>query len=333
MAHSQDVHSADFGHDHQAHEHDHAHDLRKTGKRTLVAVLVMLSVQLTIEIIGGIMSGSLGLLAHATHMITDAVAVALALFAMWIAERPATISRTFGFHRTEVLVVLFNALALWVLASWILYEAYGRFTDHTAGHGHEVEGSIMLIVAIGGLAINSASAWILYRSSSNSINVEGVFWHIMADLMGSIAVVISAVITLLYDWDIVDPILSVVIAALILVTSVRLAIKVFNVLLQSTPRGLDMYRLCNALEDVDGVTLIHDVHAWTLTPGYEFFSAHILIDPGYSGDREVLLRRLKHIARKEFGIRHITIQVEQSVADCTEDHHVDHLEATQLAKT
>ncbi len=216
MAHSQDIHSADFGHEHQAHEHEHAHDLRKTGKRTLVAVLVMLSVQLTIEIIGGIMSGSLGLLAHATHMITDAVAVALALFAMWIAERPATISRTFGFHRTEVLVVLFNALALWVLASWILYEAYGRFTDHTAGHGHEVEGSIMLIVAIGGLAINSTSAWILYRSSSNSINIEGVFWHIMADLMGSIAVVISAVITLLFDWDIVDPILSVVIAALIL---------------------------------------------------------------------------------------------------------------------
>ena len=261
MAHSQNVHSADFGHDRHAHEHDHAHDLRKTGKRTLVAVLVMLSVQLTIEIIGGIMSGSLGLLAHATHMITDAVAVALALFAMWIAERPATISRTFGFHRTEVLVVLFNALALWVLASWILYEAYGRFTDHTAGHGHEVEGSIMLIVALGGLAINSASAWILYRSSSNSINVEGVFWHIMADLMGSIAVVISAVITLLFDWDIVDPILSVVIAALILVTSVRLAIKVFNVLLQNTPRGLDMYRLCNTLEDVEGVTLIHDVHA------------------------------------------------------------------------
>ena len=94
-----------------------------------------------------------------------------------------------------------------------------------------------------------------------------------------------------------------------------------------------MYRLCNALEDVEGVTLIHDVHAWTLTPGYEFFSAHILIEPGYEGDREVLLRRLKHIARKEFGIRHITIQVEQSVADCTEDHHADHLEATELART
>ena len=175
MAHSQDVHSADFGHDHQAHEHEHAHDLRKTGKRTLVAVLVMLSVQLTIEIIGGIMSGSLGLLAHATHMITDAVAVALALFAMWIAERPATISRTFGFHRTEVLVVLFNALALWVLASWILYEAYGRFTDHTAGHRTKSRCSIMLIVAIGGSTANVAPGY--YRSSSNSINVEGVFAH------------------------------------------------------------------------------------------------------------------------------------------------------------
>ena len=106
-----------------------------------------------------------------------------------------------------------------------------------------------------------------------------------------------------------------------------------SVLLQNTPKRLDMYRLCNSLEDVEGVTLVHDVHAWTLTPGYEFFTAHVLIEPGYRGDTEILLRRLKAIAHKEFGIRHITIQVEQSVEDCTEDHHVDHLEATEFAKT
>lgn len=316
-----------------SHKHDHEQDLRKVGKRSLLVVLVLLCIHMTIEIFGGILSGSLGLLAHAAHMITDAVAIVLALFAMWIADRPASVKRTFGFHRAEVLVVLFNALALWVLASWIIFESYQRFTSHAAGHGHEVEGVLMLIVASTGLVINTVSAWILYRSSSNSINVEGVFWHIMADLMGSVAVVISAIITLLFDWDIVDPILSVVIATLILFTSVRLALKVFNVLLQNTPTRLDMYRLCNALEDVEGVTLVHDVHAWTLTPGYEFFTAHVLIEPGYRGDVDQLLKRLRQIANQEFGIRHITIQVERSVSDCTEDHHVDHLEATEFAKT
>lgn len=293
----------------------------------------MLCVHMSIEIIGGIMSGSLGLLAHAAHMITDAVAISLALAAMWIAERPATITRTFGFYRAEVLVVLFNALALWVLASWILFEAYERFTNHHAGHGHEVEGTIMMVVAVGGLAINSVSAWILYRSTRNSINVEGVFWHILADLLGSVAVVVSATIAVAFDWDIMDPILSVLIATLILFTSVRLAIKVFGVLLHYTPQRLDMYQLCNSLEDVEGVTLIHDVHAWTLTPGYEFFTAHVLIEPGYQGDKEELLSRLKKIASQDFGIRHVTIQIEQTVADCTEDHHVDHLEATAFAKS
>ena len=140
----------------------------------------MLCVHMTIEIVGGYVSGSLGLLAHAAHMMTDAVAVGLALFAMWIAERPATITRTFGFYRAEVLVVLFNALALWVLASWILFEAYQRFTAHAAGHGHEVEGGLMLLVASVGLVINSVSAWLLYRSSRHSINVKapsGTLWQ------------------------------------------------------------------------------------------------------------------------------------------------------------
>ena len=227
---------------------------------------------------------------------------------------------------------MFNALALWVLASWIFYEAYRRLGEHADGHGHEVEGGLMLAVASAGLVINLLAAWILYRSSRHSINVEGAFWHIVADLMGSIAVVISGVLTLAFDWDLVDPILSIIIAALILVSSCRLAIKVFRVLLESVPAGLDMYRLCSDLEEVEGVTLVHDVHAWTITSGYDALTAHVLVDPDYQGDFESLLRRLQRIAYQEFGIRHITIQMEQSVADCTENHHVGHLEARTHAE-
>ena len=318
------------GHDYAGHE---GHDYRGASKRSLLIALVLIVGHMGVEIADGILSGSLGLLAHATHMLTDAVALSLALFAMWIAERPATITRTFGYHRTEVLAVMFNALALWVLASWIFYEAYQRFGEHAEGHGHHVEGEIMLTVACIGLAINAIAAWILHRSSKHSINVEGAFWHIMADLMSSVAVVVSGVIVLFFDWDLVDPVLSILIAALILVSSCRLAIKVFHVLLESTPAHLDMYRLCSALEDVEGVTLVHDVHAWTITTGYEALTAHVLVDPDYPGELDPLLRRLRQIAYQNFGLRHITIQVEQSVADCTENHHVGHLEAQSSAET
>ena len=306
----------------------HAHDYRSVARRSLIIVLVLISCHMAIEIVGGILSGSLGLLAHATHMLTDAVAICLALFAMWIAERPATIKRTFGFHRVEVLVVMFNALLLWVLATGIAYEAYQRFGEHAEGHGHEVEGGLMLGVAVVGLGINLLAAWILYRSSQHSINVEGIFWHIMADLLGVVAVVISGILTLLFDWELVDPILSIFIAVLILISSCRLAIKAFHVLLENVPPGLDMYRLCSELENVEGVTLVHDVHAWTITTGYDALTAHVLIDHEYQGEFELLQRRLRRIAYEDFGIRHITIQIEQSVADCTENHHVGHLEAT-----
>ena len=129
-------------------------------------------------------------------------------------------------------------------------------------------------------------------------------------------------------WELVDPILSILIATLILIISCRLAIKVFRVLLENVPPGLDIYRLCSELEDVEDVTLIHDVHAWTITTGYDALTAHVLIDPEYQGEFELLQRRLRRIAYEEFGIRHITIQIEQSVADCTESHHIGHLEAT-----
>ena len=185
----------------------------------------------------------------------------------------------------------------------------------------------MLTVACIGLAINAIAAWILHRSSKHSINVEGVFWHVMADLMNSVVLVVSGIIVLLFNWYLVDPVLSILIAALILVSSFRLAIKVFHVLLESTPPHLDMYQLCSAPEDVEGVTLVHDVHAWTITTGYEALTAHVLVDPDYPGEFEPLLRRLRQIAYQDFGLRHITIQAEQSVTDCTEFHHVGHLAA------
>ena len=317
--------------DHSGHSHDHH---RGASKRALVIVLGLLATHLVVEIVGSIISGSLGLLAHATHMLTDMVAICLAIFAMWVAERPATITRTFGFQRIEVLVVMLNALALWVLASWIVYEAYQRLTEHAHGHHHEVEGGIMAAVAGIGLGIHLIAAYVLQRSSRHSFNVEGVFWHIIADMMGVIALIISGLIALFFHWHLVDPIISIVIAGLILISSARLAIRVFRILLETVPPHLDMYELCHALEDVEGVTLVHDVHAWTITPGYEAFTAHVLIDADYPPEQvDALLRRLREIIRHEFGVRHITLQVETSVDGCGEEnHHVGHLAARSFAE-
>ena len=318
-------------HEHSGHG-SHAHDFRAAGRRVLIFVLILTICHMAIEIVGGIVSGSLGVLAHASHVVIDVVAIGLALFAMWIAERPASITRTFGYQRIEVLVVMINALALWVLANWIIFGAYQRLVGLEHDHEHELKGGIIVIVALAGLAIKLVAAGALYRSSRHNINVEGVFWHVMVDLLESLGVLVAGTLVLLFDWEIADPILGIVIAVLILFNSGRLAVRMFRVLVEGVPQRLDMYRLCSALEDVEGVTLLHDVHAWTVTSGYDALTAHVLVDPDYPGDHASLLRRLRRIAYEDFGVHHITLQLETSAAECAENHHVGHLEARTHAE-
>ncbi|MYK56830.1 MAG: cation transporter [Acidimicrobiia bacterium] len=318
-------HSHHSGHDHGGHDHgghDHSHDLRGASKRSLIVALVLIAGFMFAEVIGGILSGSLALLSDAGHMITDAASIALALFAMKVAERPPSAERTFGYRRAEVLAAMLNALSLWLIAAWVLFEAYHRLQDVP-----EIEGGLMLVVGILGLLVNVAAAWVLHRSSKHSMNIEGALRHVMADLMGSVGVVISGILIVTLNWTIIDPILSVLIAALVAHSSWSLTVKVFKVLLEGVPDHIDVYRLCSEIEDVEGVTLIHDVHVWTISSGLEALTAHVLIDPSFEGDTEALLRRLRGIAHGAFGIDHVTIQVEETVEGCTEDHHVGHLMA------
>ena len=305
-----------------AHRHADAdgHDHRSASRRRLVLALSLISGYMGVEIVAGILSGSLALLADAAHMLTDAGAIGLALFAMWIANRPASIERTFGYHRTEVLAAMFNAFSLWVIAVWIFYEAYHRFQDVP-----EVQGGIVLLAGGAGLVVNLVAAWILRRSAGHSLNVEGAFLHVMADLVGSIGVVASGALTLAFGWWLADPILGVFIGLLILASSWRLVTKVFQVLMEGSPAHIDMHSLCQALEDLEGITLVHDIHAWTITSGYETLTAHVLVDPDYPGEMETLRRRLQQVAYHDFGIGHITLQMEQSLEGCTERHHFEHL--------
>ena len=309
------------GGQHQDRDHGHSHDHHRwASRRRLVAALALIVGYMGVEIVAGIVAGSLALLADAAHMLTDAGAIGLALFAMWIANRPASIKRTFGYYRTEVLAAMFNAFSLWVIAAWIFFEAYHRFRDVT-----EVQGGIVLIAGAAGLVVNILAAWILHRSAGHSLNVEGAFRHVMADLMGSVGVVVSGVLTLAFGWWLADPILGVFIGALVLASSWGLVTRVFQVLLEGSPAHVDMHRLCQAMEDMEGVTLVHDIHAWTITSGYESLTAHVLVDPEYPGELETLRRQLQQIAYHDFGISHITIQMEQSLEGCTERHHFDHI--------
>lgn len=320
--------------DGHSHDHSHSHDpideLRGASIRALTIAMVMKLGYMLVDIVGGVMAGSLSLLAHAGHMFTDAASIGLALFAVHFAARAATAQRTFGYHRAEILAALVNALTLWVVSTLVLLEAYDRITGGIAGdHDHEVEGGLMLIIGAIGFGINALVAWMLHASSKHSVNVEAAYRHVIADLLGSVAVVISAILVWAYDWDIADPISGAVVAILILLSTWRLLAKVIHVLLEGVPGHIDVYRLCSMIEELPGVTVIHDIHVWTLTPGYEALTAHVLVDPDHEEDRDGMLDRIRHIAYEEFGIGHITIQLETSAADCVEDHHVDHLMAME----
>lgn len=333
--HDHDAHDEHAGHDHDDHghddhddhaghghgEHSHAHDLREASRRNLLISLVLITGYMFAEIVGGILSGSLALLADAGHMATDAGAIGLALGAMWISQREASPERTFGFYRVEVLAAMLNVIALWLIVAWIFFEAYHRFTIEET----HVDGGPVLIVGTGGLIVNIIAALILHRSSGHSLNAEGAFQHVLADLLGSVGVIVAAVLILAFEWHLADPIISMIIGVLILVASRGLLLQVFHVLIEGTPEHIDVYELCNDIEEVEGVTLIHDVHVWTITSQSESFSAHVLIDPSHEGDVDVMITEMQDIAHNRYGIEHVTIQVESTLDGCTEDHHVGHL--------
>ena len=310
------------------HDADHGHGMdphaRLASKRRLLIAFVLVTGYMVVEVVAGYISGSLALLAAAGHMLADSAAIGLALVAAHFADRTATADRTFGYHRLEVLAALVNALTLWLIAAGVMVEANESLHEHAHEH---VEGGLLLGVGVVGLAVNLSVAAILHGSARLSLNVEGVFRHVVADLLGAVAVVVSGVLVVAFGWTAADPVLSVVIGVLILFSTWRLLAKVVRVLLEGTPEHIDVYRLCSEMEDVEGVALIHDIHVWSIVPGYEALTAHVLVDPDYKGGSSRLLQQLRQIATGAFRIDHVTIQLDDSVSNCTEHHHVDHLHA------
>jgi len=304
--------------------HDGQQPVNSSAARGLTIALVLVFGYMIAEIVASVMTGSLALLAHAGHMLTDGVFLVLALVSIRLSGR-STVEHTYGFHRTEVLSALVNALVLWGISVWVLIEAYRRYNAPP-----EIEAVPFLIVGSVGVLVNISAVWILHGASQEQSNLESTVHHMTTDLAGSVAVVVGAVLVWAFGWDVADPVIAILIGVLILMSTWRLLRRVVDVLLEGTPEHIDLYALCHELEEIEGVTVIHDVHCWTLSPGYVALTAHLLVEPGYEAEsgREPLLDRVRDVAYEQFGIQHITVQVENSARRCREQHHVDHLLAT-----
>lgn len=259
-----------------------------------------------VEVIGGLVTNSLALLADAAHMLTDVGGLGLALFAAWMSSRPATPARTFGYYRVEILAALINAVVLFLLAFYILYEAYRRFREPP-----EIASGTMLAVAAVGLVVNLIGIWLLRGSSKDSLNMQGAFLEVVSDLLSSIGVLIAGTIIWTTGWYYADPILSVLIGVFILPRTWRLLTQAVNILLEATPAHISLADVERAMLGVDGVAAVHDLHVWTITSGIDALSAHVVVADATPGPAAAsVVERLATLLREQYKLEHTTIQIE-----------------------
>jgi cobalt-zinc-cadmium efflux system protein len=293
------------GHHHHGHSHGHAHGAA-ANRRRLTWTLALAAVYMVAELVGGLMANSLALLADAGHMLSDVGALALALFAMWMARKPATPRRTFGYLRTEILAALFNAATLIAISLFIFVEAYQRFQRPEA-----VAGLTVMWIAAGGLAVNVAGLFVLHGGRDESLNIRGAWLHMLTDALGSVGAILGGLAVYAFGWRWADPAVSVAIAVLVLYSSWHLLRESINVLLEATPGHIDLEAVRGAMLQVDGVEEVHDLHVWTITSGMDAMSGHVVVgermERRHSGE---ILSDLHCMLHDRFGLHHLTIQIE-----------------------
>jgi len=265
--------------------------------------LALVAAYLVAEVVGGLWTGSLALLADAGHMFSDVGALALSLFAIWLAQRPASVERTFGYHRVEILAALANGVALIVVVLLILREAVERLNAP-----REVLGAPMLAVAVGGLVVNLGGLWMLHGGRESSLNVRGAWLHVLSDTLGSIGVIAAAFLVWAFGWTQADPIASIGIALLVIYASWQLIRETTGVLMEAAPRHIDVEEVRRVLAETRGVVSIHDLHVWTITSGFVSLSCHV--ESSHQVPDHELLAGFQELLRERFGIEHVTIQIE-----------------------
>lgn len=303
-------HSEHGGHSEQK-GHSHG-DLRVASSRALKGALAILSIFFLVEVVGVILTNSLALLSDAAHLLTDVAAVALALGAQWFARRPGSARRSFGFRRVEILAALFNGFSLLLVAGYIGYEAFQRL-----GQPPAVLSWPMIIVATVGLVAQLWATVTLGRAQGESLNVKGAYVHAMTDAVQSVGVILAGVVMLLTGWYIVDPLVSVLISLLVAYSGARIIVEASHVLMEGTPRELDLSRIAEVISRAPGVNRVTDLHAWALTSGYNALSAHVqAADSPGDINYEGLRRSLTEEICSTFSIQHVTLQIERECTLC-----------------
>ncbi len=297
----------DAGHGHSGHSH-----VAHGSTRSLRTALVLTATLLVVEVVGGLASNSLALLADAGHMLTDVGALGLSLFVAWFSGQPSTPQKSYGYLRWEILAAFVNGSALLLISAWILIEAVIRLRTP-----QPIAGGLMLGVAIAGLVVNVASARILHPASRESLNVRGAYLHVLGDLLASIGTVAAAVLIQFTGWLVADPIASFLTTALIVRGAWNLVRESVDILLESAPRHIDPEAVRAQLEAIPGIESVHDLHVWTVSPRMVAMSAHAIIRD--SGAHQHALEHV-HDAMRLFGIQHVTIQMERREMEGREEH-------------
>lgn len=292
-----------------SHEHDHNHD-----RRRLKLALILTGGYCLVEFVGGWLTNSLALLSDAGHMLSDVSAMALSLFAAYIATLPVTSQKTFGYYRAEILAAFLNGLTLWLVAGIIFREAYYRFFAPP-----EVQGEGVLIVGSVGLIVNLLTAWMLHNAHRGNLNVRGVFLHVLSDALGSVGAIVAGGLILWTGWLWVDPMTSIFIGGLILFSSFGLVRESVDILMQATPRHLDLAQIQHTMESIPGIARVHDLHVWTLTSGLFTLTAHVVVNG--SSDHHALLDAIEQTIQERYGIDHTTLQLEPSDRQDNEPSH------------
>ncbi|MCX5189093.1 cation diffusion facilitator family transporter [Streptomyces sp. NBC_00268] len=297
------------------HDHGHAHGAPTSSTaaaayrgRLRVALSITLTV-MVVEIVGGLMADSLALVADAAHMATDAVGLGMALLAIHFANRPPSDNRTFGYARAEILAALANCLLLLGVGGYVLYEAIHRFVTPT-----DTEGGLTIVFGLIGLVANTISLTLLLRGQKDSLNVRGAFLEVVADALGSVAVIISAVVIMSTGWQAADPIASILISVMIVPRTWKLLHETLDVLLEAAPKNVDMAEVRAHIVALPGVEDVHDLHAWTITSGMPVLSAHVVVSSDVLNaiGHEKMLHELQGCLGHHFDVEHCTFQLEPS---------------------
>jgi cobalt-zinc-cadmium efflux system protein len=286
------------------HQHDHDHRLA-ADRRALTVALVLVAGLMVGEVVAGLAAHSLALLADAGHMLTDAAALGFALFASAMAARPAAGRWTYGYSRLEILAAQANGLTLGLLAVWIVWAAIHRLIDP-----HDVRGGLVLVVALAGALVSVVASMVLARASRESLNVRGAFLHIATDVAAFGAAAVAGGLILATGWNRLDPVASLVVAALMLWSGTQLLRESTAIFLERAPDDVDPEAIGRALVGEPGVVEVHDLHVWTVTSGFPALSAHVLVEPG--ADCHAARRRLERTLADRFGLGHTTLQVDHA---------------------